>query len=198
VLAVIRELGLAPLHLAGLSMGGFAGLRIAARHPGLLKSLTLLNTSASAHTPGKVLSHLVLTAVGRVAGVSLPLVVSRVEAEMYGAPFLSDPANDAQRQQWRQRWAQADRAALAKTMLGIAFRPGVRDELADIKIPVLIIAGGADVSLPPAQSRLIHSLIPRSRLVDLPGVGHSSPVEDPAGVTKALSEFLATAGGGSP
>jgi 3-oxoadipate enol-lactonase len=197
VVAVIRELGLAPLHLAGLSMGGFAGLRIAGRHPGLLRSLTLLNTSASAHAPGKVLPHLVLTAVGRVTGVSLRPVVSRVEAELYGAPFLSDPARDAERQQWRQRWARADRAALAKTMLGIAFRPGVRDELAGIKVPVLIIAGGADTSLPPAQSRLIHSLIPGSRLVELPGVGHSSPIEDPAGVTKALTEFLAAAADGS-
>jgi 3-oxoadipate enol-lactonase len=197
VLAAIRELDLGPLHLAGLSMGGFAGLRIAARHPGLLRSLTLLNTSASPHNPAKVISHLALTAVGRVAGVSVPLVVSRVEAELYGAPFLVDPAHDAQRQEWRQRWARADRAALAKTMLGIAFRPGVLDELADIKIPVLIIAGAADVSLPPAQSRQMHSLIPGSRLVELPGVGHSSVIEDPGGVTKALTEFLAGAGGGS-
>jgi 3-oxoadipate enol-lactonase len=197
VLAAIRQLGLGPLHLAGLSMGGFAGLRIAARHPGLLKSLTLLNTSAGPHNPAKVVSHLALTAVGRVAGVSVPLVVSRVEAELYGAPFRGDPAHDAQRQQWRQRWAQADRAALAKTMMGIALRPGVRDELADIKMPVLIIAGGADTSLPPALSRQMHSLIAGSRLVELPGVGHSSPIEAPDAVTKALTEFLATAGGGS-
>ena len=197
VLAVIRELELGPLHLAGLSMGGFVGLRIAARHPGLLRSLTLLKTSAGPHNPAKVLSHLLLTAVGRIAGVSLPLVVSRVEAELYGAPFRDEPAHDAQRLEWRERWAHADRAALAKTMLGIAFRPSVRDELADIKIPVLIIAGGADVSLPPAQSRQMHSLIPGSRLVELPGVGHSSPIEDPGAVTNALTGFLTEAGGGN-
>lgn len=33
VLAVIRRLGLAPVHLVGLSMGGFVAMRLAAREP---------------------------------------------------------------------------------------------------------------------------------------------------------------------
>lgn len=191
VLAVIQELGLAPLHLAGLSMGGFVGLRIAARQPGLLRSLALLNTSAAAHAPAKVLKQLPLTAVGRLAGVRVPAVVAAVEAELYGEAFRADPARAEVRAAWRQRWARADRSALAKTMLGIMLRPGIQRELPGIGIPVLIITGGADASLPPRLSREIHALIPGSRLVELPGVGHSSPVEDPAAVTAALSEFLA-------
>ena len=190
VAAVIRALGLAPVHLAGLSMGGFAALRIAARQPGLVRSLILLNTSAAAHARGKMPGHLALTAVGRVAGVSGGLLASRVEQELYGPAFRTDPARAAQRAAWRERWAQADRAALAKTMLGIALRPGIQGELGDISVPALIIAGGADTSLPPAQSREMHALIPGSRLVELPGAGHSSPIEDPAAVTGAMTAFL--------
>jgi pimeloyl-ACP methyl ester carboxylesterase len=37
----------------------------------------------------------------------------------------------------------------------------------------------------------MHSLIAGSQLVELPGTGHSSPIEDPDGVTRALREFLA-------
>ncbi len=44
--ALIRELDCAPCHFAGLSMGGFVGMRLAIRHPGLLKSLVLLETTA--------------------------------------------------------------------------------------------------------------------------------------------------------
>jgi pimeloyl-ACP methyl ester carboxylesterase len=40
--ALIRELNCAPCHFAGLSMGGFVGMRLAIRHPELLKSLILL------------------------------------------------------------------------------------------------------------------------------------------------------------
>ena len=64
-------------------------------------------------------------------------------------------------------------------------------ELGDIRAPTLIIAGAADTSLPPRFSREMHSLIAGSELVELPGAGHSSPIEDPDGVTRALREFLA-------
>ena len=56
--------------------------------------------------------------------------------------------------------------------------------------PTLIIAGGADTSLPPHFAEEIHSLIAGSQYVQLPGVGHSSPVEDPQGVTQAMLKFL--------
>jgi pimeloyl-ACP methyl ester carboxylesterase len=69
-------------------------------------------------------------------------------------------------------------------------RPDIRNELGDVTVPTLVIAGGADASLPPPLSREIHSLIPGSRLVELPGVGHSAPLEDPDGVTRALEQFL--------
>src|SRR5215470_11987860 len=44
--ALIEALALAPVHFVGLSMGGFVGQRLAARHGHLLRSLTLLDTSA--------------------------------------------------------------------------------------------------------------------------------------------------------
>lgn len=190
VLAVVRRLDIAPVHLVGLSMGGFVGLRIAARQPGLLRSLTLLNTSAAAHARSKFPSQLLLAAVGRVVGVSLPPVRSGIEAELYGQAFRRDQARAAEREVWRQRRVRVDRSCLVKTLLGIMMRPDVRDELGAVTVPTLVIAGGADASLPPPFSQEIHSLIPGSRLVELPGVGHSSPVEDPAGVTRALEQFL--------
>jgi 3-oxoadipate enol-lactonase len=190
VLAVIRRLDIAPVHLVGLSMGGFVALRIAAREPSLLRSLTVLNTSAAAHARSKFPKQLILAGVARVAGVSLPLLRSGIEAEMYGEAFRKDPTRAAEREVWRQRWARADRSSLVKTLLGFMIRPDIRDELGDVTVPTLVIAGGADASLPPPFSREIHSLVAGSRLVELPGVGHSSPVEDPDGVTRALEQFL--------
>jgi 3-oxoadipate enol-lactonase len=191
VLAVIRRLDLAPVHLVGLSMGGFVALRIAARERGLLRSLTLLNTSAAAHARSKFPKQLMLAAVSRVAGVvSLPPVRSGIEGELYGEAFRADPTRAAEREVWRQRWARANRSSLVKTLLGFMIRPDVRDELDDVSVPTLVIAGEVDASLPPSFSREIHSLIAESWLVELPSVGHSSPIEDPDGVTKALEQFL--------
>src|SRR3954470_22094321 len=44
--ALVRTLKAAPCHFAGLSMGGFAGMRLAAGHPELVRTLTLMNTTA--------------------------------------------------------------------------------------------------------------------------------------------------------
>jgi 3-oxoadipate enol-lactonase len=194
VLAVLRRLDLAPVHLVGLSMGGFVGLRLAARQPELLRSLTLVNTSAAAHPRGKVPRQLVLAAVARVAGVSPSLVLAGVEQEMYGEAFRTDPARVGERERWRARWAVADRRSLVRTLLGFMVRPDLRSELADITTPTLVIAGGADVSLPPGHSAELHRLIAGSRYVVLPEVGHSSPVEAPAEVTRLLREFLGDPG----
>ena len=46
LVALIDHLGIAPVDYVGLSTGGFIGMRLAARHPELVRSLSLLETSA--------------------------------------------------------------------------------------------------------------------------------------------------------
>lgn len=191
VVTVIRRLNLAPVHLVGLSMGGFVGMRLAARQPELLRSLTLVNSSAAPHARLKQPKHASLAAVARAVGLS-PLTAA-VEEEMYGPDFLEDPRRDPERQAWRQRWADADRASLVRTLLGFLVRPDMRPELGDITVPTLVIAGGEDASLPAPHSQEMHRLIRGSQYVELAGVGHSSPVEAPDAVTSALAMFLADA-----
>jgi pimeloyl-ACP methyl ester carboxylesterase len=62
--ALIKSLCDGPVHFAGLSMGGFIGMRLGARYPELIKSLILLETSANAepvenHPKYKTLNGLV-------------------------------------------------------------------------------------------------------------------------------------------
>lgn len=190
VLAVIRRLELAPVHLVGLSMGGWVALRIAAREPHLVRSLTLLNSSATAHPRSKLPKYLFLAGVARLIGPEPAPVLAGIEGEMYGARFRSDPARANARETWRRRWADADRTSLARTMLGFMLRPDIRDELPGVVAPTLIVTGEYDAALSPSLSREMQFLIPDARLVVLPGVGHSSTLEDPDGVTEALDVFL--------
>ena len=179
-----------PVHLVGLSMGGFASMRIAARRPDLLRSLTLVNTSASPHDRAKMPKQLALAGVARVAGLGLPPVLDGAEEEMYGEAFRSDPASVELRDLWRRRWSSGDRSGLVNTLTSMMKREDFRPYLPAITVPTLIIAGGCDVSLPPEQSQQMHGLMTGSQYVELPGVGHSSPIEDPADVTAVLEQFL--------
>lgn len=159
------------------------GQRIAARTLGLLRSLTLLNTSARPNQMSKVPLLLALTGIARP-------VASATERQFYGRRFRDDPDRALAREVWRERWRAADRAALARTMLAILGRADMRAELPDVVVPTLIVAGGDDASLPPLLSGEMHRLIPGSRLAVLPGVGHSSPIEDHEAVPRSLQQFL--------
>ena len=55
--ALVRALDAAPCHFAGLSMGGFIGMRLAARHPELARTLTLMNTTAEKGKPANRLRY---------------------------------------------------------------------------------------------------------------------------------------------
>ncbi|OLS26379.1 MAG: Arylesterase [Candidatus Heimdallarchaeota archaeon LC_3] len=51
VVMLIKNLNLDSVHFVGLSMGGMVGMRLAARHPELVKSLILIDTSADPESP---------------------------------------------------------------------------------------------------------------------------------------------------
>ena len=64
------------------------------------------------------------------------------------------------------------------------------DVLPTIHVPVLILGGVRDHFTPPSVQHRMHDLIPHSELVMFPNGGHLLPVEEAAGITKALIEWL--------
>ena len=50
-MALVNQLGLNSVHLVGFSMGSFIAMRVAARHPALVRTLTLIGPSADAEEP---------------------------------------------------------------------------------------------------------------------------------------------------
>src|SRR5512143_1799142 len=87
---LIEKLGAAPCHFVGLSMGGFVGMRLAARRPELLRTLTLVETAADSEPRWNIPKYRAMALVGRVAGFGP--VVGAVMKIMFGATFLRDPA----------------------------------------------------------------------------------------------------------
>jgi 3-oxoadipate enol-lactonase len=57
---------------------------------------------------------------------------------------------------------------------------------------VLFIAGEKDAGgAVPAAMKAMHQDLAGSRYVELPGAGHISNLDDPAGFTRAVKEFFA-------
>ncbi|HEX5725818.1 MAG TPA: alpha/beta fold hydrolase [Longimicrobiaceae bacterium] len=186
---LIRAIGCAPCHFVGLSMGGFIGMRLAIRHPELLRSLTLLETSADPEPRRNVPRYALLTLVARTVG--LRPVARRVMPIMFGRKFLSDPARAGLRDELRRELLANHKVGITRATWGVITRRGVYDQLHRIGVPTLVGVGDQDVATVPAKAERIHARIPGSRLVVMPGAGHSSPIEEPEAVNAALEDFLA-------
>jgi pimeloyl-ACP methyl ester carboxylesterase len=190
-IALIERLGVAPVHVVGLSMGGFVGMRLAARRPDLVRSLSLLNTSADAEPPENVPRYRQLNGVARWLG--LGLVADRVMPILFGRTFLADPRRAVERVAWRRRLV-ANRRAIWRAVNGVIEREAVFDELPRIACPVQVLVGEEDVATVPARGERIAAAIPGATLVRIARAGHSSTIEQPEAVTAALERFLAAVG----
>ena len=184
---LIRALDAAPCHFVGLSMGGFVGMRLAIRHPELLRSLVLLETSADPEP--NVWSYRMLAAIGRWFGFRP--VIGPVMNIMFGQTFMTDPARAAERLTWRNHILNSDRDGVIRAAHGVIDREGVYEQLERITTPTLIIVGEEDTATTPDKAHRLHAAIAGSKLAVIPGAGHSSSIEAPAAVTRAISSFIA-------
>jgi pimeloyl-ACP methyl ester carboxylesterase len=185
--ALIEKLGLAPVHFAGLSMGGFVGLRLASRRPGLLSSLSLLDTAAGPEPRENLPKFRAMSLAARLFGVRA--LVDRVMPILFGRTFMSDAAHAAARTEWRERLA-ANRRSVWRAVAGVLDRPSIEHELSRIRVPTLVMVGEEDTATPPPRAEQIAQGIAGARLVRIPKAGHSSTVENPDAVSAELSAFL--------
>lgn len=185
---LIRELDCGPCHFAGLSMGGFVGLRLAIHYPELLRSLTLIDTSASPEPSGSRLKYSLMVLAGTLAGFR-PLV-GRIEPLMFGSTFLSDPRRQHERRYWREHLAALERTGTLRAARGVIHRAGVDALLDRIDLPTLILLGEEDLATPLVRSERLRAGISGARLVRITGAGHSPTIEQAGKVSSAMLDFL--------
>lgn len=183
---LLERLAGGPVHFCGLSMGGFVGMRMAARRPDLVRSLTLIETSGEEETPQHVRRYRLLTRIVKHLGPRV--VMKRVLPIMFGKAILTDPARRAELAGYMD--VMSRRKDIWRAVHGVIDRAPIAPELSRIAAPTLIIVGEDDAATPPAQSERMAASIAGARLVRIPGAGHSSTVEDPRAVTSAIDSFL--------
>ena len=74
----------------------------------------------------------------------------------------------------------------------------LRSELHHIAVPTLVIVGSQDILTPQGDSEEIASLIPGSRLAVVRGGAHGFMVEHAGDFNRAILDFLAEVGDGTP
>ena len=186
--ALIEALDAAPCHFVGLSTGGFVGLRLALRHPQLLRSLVVMDASAERESMAKRLEYEAMFLILRALGFK-PLMKT-VMGLMFSPETLGDPERRDQMNLWRERMSSNDRRALVRFGRAIFGRDDLTRELGRITAPTLVVVGEADRPQPPQRSRRIAEGIPGAELAVIEKAGHLSTVDAPVTITHALQRFL--------
>lgn len=182
---LIQKLNLGKVHFAGLSMGGFVGMRLAARNQEWVQSLILLETSAKAEH--NRLKYIFLVSIVKIFGVQI--VAQQAMDIMFGKTFLIDKRRKEERKEWL-RELEMNPKEITRAVEGVIYRKGVEGELKDIECPVLIIVGTEDKATPPEKAKYIHKKIPHSKLRYISHAGHTSTIEEPELVNQCIEEFL--------
>jgi pimeloyl-ACP methyl ester carboxylesterase len=186
---LIRALNADPCHFVGLSMGGFAGMRVAAHHPELIRTLTLMNTTATREKLSNRIRYNFLAQMVKMAGVG-PFTSIAVK-ELFGRTTRQSAEKRAMLDVWTARLRARPKniaPSLQAVMNRRQFRPA---EMAAIQCPTLIITGEEDTAQPPRNSESLAAGIRGARMICIPGAGHSSSLEQPEAVIAAIRELFA-------
>jgi pimeloyl-ACP methyl ester carboxylesterase len=197
---LIERQGRGPVHLVGNSLGGAVSLRLAARRPHLVKTLTLISPALPDPHPRMDLVRFPL--------VGLPGVGNRLLAKYQTLPaerrvantFAGCYADPARVPQDRFQAEVADlerRDALpyaADALIGAvraitseALRPrSAWHDAQGIRVPTLVIFGTHDRLVSARLAGRAARAFPSARVVVLPGTGHVAQMEHPEQVAAEM------------
>jgi pimeloyl-ACP methyl ester carboxylesterase len=173
---LMRELGLAPAHVVGASMGGMIAQTAAAEHPGSVRSLVSIMSTTGNRWKGQpafgIYRYLLRQAPGDRDGF-IDYTTRVFEAiGSRGLPFDRDRVRDmAARSYDRGR----DPAGPGR-QLGAILASGDRtSQLRAIRAPTLVIHGSNDRMVATSGGRATARAIPGARLMIIDGMGHDLP-----------------------
>lgn len=190
VITILDQLGIGRAVWCGLSIGGMVALRAALTCPERVSALILLDTDAGAETPLRKLKYLAMGAGARAVGVG-PFLPS-ITRLMFGA--TTRHANPALVAEWKKEFASVNVPSVLRCLNALMRRDSLLRRLAQITVPVLVLVGEEDQSLPPPLSRRLHTGLRDSTFAIVPAAGHLSALEQPSVVNARLLSFLQTHG----
>ncbi len=182
VAALIVALGEDAADIVGFSMGGFVLLALLEAHPEVVRSAAFVGTRANADDDearsGR--DNLAQTIVGQGRSAAFAVMLTKLVAAS---------ASDVVRARLRTMFEDQPCEGLVAALHGMRERPERLSVMAGVAVPVLVVAGDEDAFAPLELTTAVAETAPHGRLAVLAGAGHTTPLERPDEVARALAEF---------
>jgi 2-succinyl-6-hydroxy-2,4-cyclohexadiene-1-carboxylate synthase len=190
--SALDGLGIERVDLHGYSMGGRLALYFALTRPVRVRRLSLESASAGLSTASdreaRIRSDEMLARFACEAGIER--FVDRWERTPVLASQLGIPAQDRARVRALRLRNSVEGLAASLRGMGTGAQPYLGNRLSELARPVLVMAGDEDAKFSTIARDLARA-IPDSRLMLVPGAGHTPHLEQPGHWAAALDAFIA-------
>lgn len=210
VVNLIKREGGEPVHLFGNSLGGITAVAVAARHPELVKSLTLISPAmltravmVKAHAP----KALKIAGAKRKAEKLGAEAFAQQQADELMALCYADPTRlpKARREgvvtEIQRRMALPHNSDIAAASARALFDAAAADKgksiwrlARHVESPTLAIYGTEDQLVPVELAPKAAAVLKNSRVTILPDCGHCAQMEYPALTAQMFLQWLAVSG----
>lgn len=184
--ALLEELKAFPSHVLGISLGGMVAFQLALDFPEVVEKLIIVNS---------VPELLPRSLADRLGYWQRLLIIRFMGMEKMGQVlaerFFTRPEQGPLREIFTRRWSENYKPSY-RASLKAAYGWSVRDRLAEIQAPTLVVGAEGDY-FPTAGKEAYTALIPGASLVVVPDSRHALPAEKPAEFNQLILDFL-TAG----
>jgi 3-oxoadipate enol-lactonase len=185
LLKVIGALGVDKVHFCGESMGGILGLLLAAQHPSLIKTLTLVSTPVFIEEEMK--ERYALGYASRIEAME-KLGIRKWVSETTKITRLPADENPGLYEWYVNEFSKGD-PDLQVRMSGIVNQANVTDILEDVKVPVLGLYPGEGQITSKSQERLLRNSLSDFSMRKLPTNYHMVQLLFPAVCCEQLRDF---------
>lgn len=208
LLAFIDAAGIADPYLLGHSHGAFVVLDAAVKRPADVAGLILY--AGAAYTGGDFMAAAgteIASFVSRHAGTEEAAAVERAWASIpairtddaYTAALRALlPAYLSDFRRWPDILETLQRRLQATLLVGDGQAFDVRDRLAALPVPALVVAGNDDFILGPRHAALLADLLPQARLRIFDQSGHFAHIEEARAFAEAVLRFTGDSGHALP
>ena len=185
VVDFIDTLGEQRAHVVGISFGGMIAQYVAAWHPEVVRSLTLLSTSPAFGLDGTDAAGWQAARLAPLEAGLRPTDFAEQVLRGIAGPYITDEAFEEQ----RIAMARVPAAGLRRSIACLVTHDS-RALLADITAPTLCLVGELDEETPPQYAQYLAAHIGGARLEIIPAAGHLLNAEAPDAVNRLIVTFI--------